>query len=415
MPLASTEPITTPGATAPDEHRQWLTLPDCKRVLVVVHTLVYGLRLQDVFPLLRADLRVNVVFTVAPHQFNAGAADFLRSLGATVMPWREALRTDFDLALAAGSKGVEQLRGPLLRLPHGAGHVKLNHRPALGPDRTIGGIGRSYLTWEGRVVPAAVALAHRADLDELARWCPEALPIAEVIGDGCYDRIAASLPLRQQYRRALGLREGERLVLTTSTWGRASSFNRIDALLPRLLAELPADRYRTALLVHPNVWAGHGRWQVNGWLPERARESVHLLPPETDWRQLLIAADYLIGDHGSVSLYGALTGTPTLLARFPAAGDLNPHSPGALLARTAPALSLTHSLAEQLDYAEQRLRPEESTAIAERISSEPGRFNHNVRALIYRLLGLGEPAHAPSDDPLPLPSALGSHDPGRLW
>ncbi|MGW6456745.1 hypothetical protein ACWF94_12615, partial [Streptomyces sp. NPDC055078] len=90
---------------------QWLTLPGLKRVLVVVHTEVYGQRLRDLLPLLESDLRVQVDFTIAPHAFNGGAARALRVLGATVVPWEEALRHEFDLVLAAGSQGVEQLRG----------------------------------------------------------------------------------------------------------------------------------------------------------------------------------------------------------------------------------------------------------------------------------------------------------------
>ncbi|GAA1164963.1 hypothetical protein F4556_006869 [Kitasatospora gansuensis] len=402
--MSSAAPRTKAGAPIRRNPGQWATLPDCKRVLFVIHTLVYGQRLQDLLPLLRADLRINVVFTVAPHAFNAGVPEFLHRLGGIVLPWREAVRTDFDLVLAAGSQGVEQLRGPLLRLPHGAGHIKLS-RLADTSDRSVGGLGRRYLTWQGRVVPSAIALAHRSDLDTLARSCPEALPVASVIGDACYDRIAASLPLREDYRRALGLRPAERLVLVCSTWGLGSSFNRLDALLPRLLAELPTDTYRTALLVHPNVFAGHGRWQIDAWLHAHARRGVGLIPPETDWRQLLIAADHLIGDHGSVTLYGALTRTPMLLARFPFQ-DVNPDSPAAQLARTAPALSLGHSLADQLAYTQERHRPAEFEAIAAGISSEPGGFNRNARALIYRLLGLGEPAYEPVTEPLPLPSPL---------
>lgn len=78
---------------------QWSTLSGRKKVLVLVHTEVYGKRLQDVLPLLESDLRVEVVFTIAPHAFNEGAARFLRDLGATVLPWQEAVRTEFDLAL----------------------------------------------------------------------------------------------------------------------------------------------------------------------------------------------------------------------------------------------------------------------------------------------------------------------------
>ncbi|GAA3352866.1 hypothetical protein [Saccharopolyspora gregorii] len=43
-----------------------------------------------------------------------------------------------------------------------------------------------------------------------------------------------------------------------------------------------------------------------------------LVPPEFGWRATLIASDYLIGDHGSVTTYGAVLGIPTLLGSFPA-------------------------------------------------------------------------------------------------
>ncbi|WP_052681740.1 ATP-binding protein [Saccharothrix sp. ST-888] len=143
--MASKSAGRPPVRRAPD---QWATLGGCKRVLVAVHTLVYGQRLQDIFELLRSDLRIQVVFTVAPHAFNPGVDAFLRGLGAAVLPWEEAVRSDFDLALAAGSQGIEQIRGPVVRLPHGAGNIKLS-RPADGGQRTVGGLGRSYLTWAG--------------------------------------------------------------------------------------------------------------------------------------------------------------------------------------------------------------------------------------------------------------------------
>ncbi|WP_441248467.1 hypothetical protein [Kitasatospora sp. McL0602] len=386
---------------------QWSTLPECRRVLAVVHTHVYWSRLREIVSLFRADLRIQVVFTVAPHAFNGGLRELLRGLGGTVLPWSEAVRTDFDLVLAAGSQGIEQIRGPLVRLPHGAGAIKLS-RPVEGPQRSVGGYGRPYLTWAGRVVPAAIALAHRSELQLLASGCPEALPVAEVIGDSCHDRIAASLHLREVYRRALGLRTGESFVLVSSTWGLGSSFNRLDALLPRLAAELPPDRFRTALLVHPNVWANHSRWQLDAWLS--GRHGIHLLPPETDWRQLLIAADYVIGDHGSVTLYATMTQAPILLARFPFQ-DVNPDSAAVQLARTAPALSAAHTLTDQLAYAQDRYRPEDYAAIARGISSEPGCFNRKARGLLYRVLGLGEPAYEPATELLDVPELLGGRRP----
>ncbi|WP_406114359.1 hypothetical protein [Kitasatospora purpeofusca] len=390
--------------------RRWATLTDCKEVLVVVHSTVYGQRLHDIYPLLGADLRVHVQFTVAPHAFNAGAAAHVRSLGGTVLPWEEAVGREFDLVLAAGSQGLEQLRGPLVRLPHGAGHIKLSPagtstEAGTGTARTVSGLGPEYIVRNGRVMPSAYALAHEEERAEVGRGCPEALPITEVVGDGCYDRIAAALPARERYRAALGLRPGERLVLVCSTWGSGSLFTRLDAVLPRLAGELPRRGYRTALLVHPNVAAAHGPWAVRSWATATARGAVTVLGPEEDWRPLLVAADFVIGDHGSVTLYGTMTGAPILLAEYPHR-DVNPRSPGAVLARTAPALSPAHPLTSQLDYAARQYRRSEYAAIAARISSEPGRFDRRMRRLLYRVLGLGEPAHLPEPPVLPLPAPL---------
>ncbi|MFJ5882052.1 hypothetical protein [Kitasatospora cineracea] len=401
----------------------WATLLDRKRVLAVVHTVVYGQRLREVCELLAADLRVQVVFTVAPHAFNEGVAAFLMGLGGTVVPWEQAVATEFDLVLAAGSQGIEQVRGPLVRLPHGAGHLKLaralppagsvtgvrEQRPADSNDgdgmREVSGLGRNYLLWEGRPNAAAYALAHRDDLAALERSCPEVVPIAEVVGDGDHDRILAALPRRAEYRAALGLGERERLVLLCSTWGPDSVFGGLDALLPRLVRELPAGRFRTALVVHPNVTAGHGGWQVRRWVEGVSGGAVALVAPQTDWRPLLVAADYVIGDHGSVTLYASLTGARILLARFPHR-NVNPDSPGVQLARTAPALDPAHPLDRQLAYADGLYRPEAYAAIGARISSEPGTFLPRIRRLLYRVLDLGEPAHPAAEPPLAPPAPL---------
>lgn len=387
---------------------QWLTLPHCKRVLVVVHTEVYGNRLRDVLPLLESDLRVQVDFTVAPHAFNAGARRAIPARSGHLLPWETALRRRFDLVLAAGSQGVHLLDGPLLRLPHGAGHIKLS-RPDddrdPGATRTVGGLGRRYLMRDGRVVPAALALAHRDDLGALRRHCPEALAVAEVVGDSAYDLLVTGLRSRPRIRAALGLRRGQKLVLVSSTWGLGSSFSRLDALLPRLLSELDPAVYRVAVLVHPNVRSGHGDWQVRSWLATPRGHGIAVVPPRTDWRSMVIAADWLIGDHGSVTLYGTLARVPILLARFPE-DDVNPDSPTAELARVAPALSPAHRLSEQLAYARSSYPAAEFARIARQLSSEPGRFGRNLRRVMYRLLRLGEPAHPPVLPPLPLPAPL---------
>ncbi|MCT2591009.1 hypothetical protein LHJ74_14000 [Streptomyces sp. N2-109] len=390
---------------------QWVTASGCKSILVVIHTLTYAQRLREVFSLVRGDRRIQVVFALAPHAFSDGAGDYLRARGITVIPWELAVRSEFDLALAAGSRGIEQVRAPLIRLSHGAGQIKLLRTPT-GPGpaelpRTPGMVSRQHLMSDGRVIPAAVAFAHDEDLAQLAVGCPEALPVATVVGDPCHDRIVASLARREEYRRALGLTQGQRLVVVPSTWGPSSAFGKLETLLPRLLAELPPDEYRVAALLHPNVWSGHGGWQVRGWLSGCLRRGLALVPPESDWQGLLIAADRIIGDHGSVTAYGALTGAPILLACYPHT-EVSTTSPAALLAAASCALDPVHPLREQLDFAAAERRPQDYARVCARLSSAPGDFARRMRKLIYRLLELGEPAYAAETEPVPLPAPLDS-------
>ncbi|MDH6518982.1 hypothetical protein M2163_004031 [Streptomyces sp. SAI-135] len=390
------------------EQGHWLTVRDCKRVLVVVHTVTFAQRLREVFELLETDLRVQLVFTVAPHAFGNGTTEYLRSLGIGTVPWEEARRAEFDLALAAGSRGVHELRAPVVRVSHGAGQIKLlTDVTALAPGepRPPGMLSRRHLLHEGRLVPAAIVYAHDRDLEELSRTCPEALAVAHVAGDPCVDRILAGLPGRDAYRRALGIEDGQRLVVVTSTWGPASTFGRLDSLLPQLLSQLPDDGYRVAMLVHPNVFAGHGTRQVHRWLSCSRGRGLAVVPPEADWQAPLIAADWIIGDHGSLTAYGTLTEATLLLSAGPRR-EVSASSPAALLSAVAPVVAPGYPLAEQLDYAAQLHRPGQYDHVAASLSSAPGQFHRRMRSVLYRLLGLGEPARPPLLTPPPPPPEL---------
>lgn len=375
---------------------------------MVVHTVTFAQRLREVFGLLETDLRIQLVFTVAPHAFGSGATEFLQSLGITAVPWKEALRAEFDLALVAGFRGVHELRTPVVRISHGAGHIKLLTDVSTltpGERRSPGMLSRQHLLHEGRLVPAAIVYAHDRSLEELARSCPEALPVASVVGDPCVDRITAGRPRREFYRRELGIEDGQRLVVVTSTWGPTSTFGRLDSLLPQLLSQLPGDGYRVAMLVHPNVFAGHGTRQVHGWLSCCQSRGIVVVPPEADWQALLIAADWIIGDHGSLTAYGTLTEATMLLTAGPRR-EVSACSPAALLSAAAPVVSPVYPLAEQLEYAAQLHRPEQYEDVAASLSSAPGQFHRRMRSVVYRMLGLGEPARPPLVTPPPPPPSL---------
>ncbi|TDB92857.1 hypothetical protein [Actinomadura sp. 7K534] len=379
---------------------RWATRRECKTVLVVVHTVTSGQRVLEAARLLENDLRIRVVFTQAPSVFGAGVRDFLAGIGAAQVPWEQATSTEFDLALAASLQGLHEVHAPLIVMPHGAGHNKLVVRRkgrAVGA-RVAYDLDAQRLVHDGTLVPSSIVLAHSEDLGHLGRSCPEAVPAAVVCGDPCYDVLVASLECRPSYQVALGAGDGRKLVVVTSTWGPKSLLARRAELWSRLLAELPEDEFQIVALLHPNVWFGYGTWQVRAWLADCLRSGLSLVPPEADWRAVLAAADWIIGDHGSVTAYGAVTGVPVLMGSF-AAGDCRPGSAQSLLGEIAPRVSARGSLRRQLRQAAEGFDADRHREVVRRLSSEPGRFNRNMRQLIYRRLRLRVPASVPATLP----------------
>lgn len=122
---------------------RWATRRVRRRVLAVVHTVTAGQRLMDAVRLLEGDARLQVFFTAAPDVFNHGVAELLDRLKGLVLPWHQAVQTEFDLALAASHGGLHELQAPVVVLPHGAGHNKLVAPKGRCPRRRCAGRLRS--------------------------------------------------------------------------------------------------------------------------------------------------------------------------------------------------------------------------------------------------------------------------------
>lgn len=398
---------------------RWATRQVRKRVLAVAHTVTAGQRLLEAVRLLEGDPRVQVFFTAAPDVFSHGVTGFLSELKGLVLPWSQAVRTKFDLALAAAHGSLHELHAPVIVMPHGAGYNKLVSAPKRGravAGPNVYGMSRQRLVRDGTLVPEAIVLSHEEDRTRLGQECPEALPVAEVIGDPCFDRITESLSSRALYRAALGVAPGRRLVLCSTTWGPGSLFARDWELLERLVSDLPRHEYRVAMMLHPNVWNGHGEYQVRSWFAGLARAGLILLGPGEDWCGALVAADALVGDHGSVSLYGTMTGIPVLLGSCSAESfaGLDPRSPLSELHSLAPQLRPDRPLHRQLGRSVTAHRPDRYQRIAARITSEPGRYARRMRALMYRKLRLRPSALRPVTGPAALPSAVRYDEAGGL-
>jgi len=378
---------------------RWLTRTGCRRVLAVVPHMTAGTRLADVVPLLEADARVQIAFSTpdGPDTW-PGVDEYLRHSGGLVLPWHQATRMRFDLALASSHVGIDEVEAPVMVLPHGTAGI----RSRVSPQGTeVTGHPRDLLVRDGRVVPKAMVFAHEDDARRMCRVFPEAASRVVVAGDVCYDRIRASMPLRLRYRDAAGVEAHQKLVVVSSTWSPHSLFGGNLDLITRLAAALPAPGYRMMVALHPLTWSAHGTRQVRAWLADALEAGTRLLPPEEGWRAALVASDCVIGDHGSVTQYAAGLGKPVLLNPGSVL-DVRKGSLADRLWRTAPALDPARSLRRQVDELVAGGVRSRFPAIEKRITSMPGEAAARLREEIYRILGMPEPDRPVHVAPVPL-------------
>ncbi|HVN12035.1 MAG TPA: hypothetical protein VMT69_08070 [Kineosporiaceae bacterium] len=390
----------------------WATLETERTALLVVHNTTTLNRLLDLIDVLAGDRRVQCLAT---SELEDPFADRLpgevEAVGLAAIPWQQAARADVDLILSTSHHGrLADLHGPLVLLPHGAGFGKYSPGTSTGA-RTVFGLAPEWLLHDGHPLAAALGVPHPDQIGVLAEQVPAAVTGAVVIGDRTFDRILASLPCRRRYRAALGVPDGGRLVVISSTWGACGTLGTWPQLPGRLLAELLTDDVRVALVAHPNIWAWHGPYQLRAWLTDAVDRGLLLVPPLQGWQAALVAADVVVGDHGSVTVYGAALGRPTLLAAFPS-DDVVPGTAAALLGRSASRLDPGRGLSEQLGACMQGWTPEDSAAIAELVTSVPGEASARLAALFSGLLRLDVPLTPAPARPYGLPIPTGND--GRL-
>ncbi|MCZ0990700.1 hypothetical protein O1M54_43265 [Streptomyces diastatochromogenes] len=242
----------------PDAHR-WRTFPAERTLVVAARTVTSTVRVLESLPPCCATTPGERRLAHDPTSaFAAGVLDLLHASGCRVMPWEQLAHVKADLVLTA-SENVELPEGdcPVLVLPHGVGFQK-RVPDARGPHDRLSGLVPDALLESGR---AWLAVSH-PDQERQPRRPPEDRGPHPPAGRPCFDELLAGRPRRHAYREALGVSEGQRLVVVSSTWGTTSLLGRHPDLPVRLLGGLPHDEYRVAAVVHPNVWSAHGAWQI---------------------------------------------------------------------------------------------------------------------------------------------------------
>jgi hypothetical protein len=383
--MHASQPLRVPVGS---DAGRWSTFHGEKTLVVAARTVTSTVRVLECLPaLLRGDGRVTVVFAHDPSSaFNDGVLDLLHDAGCRVIPWEQVSHAEPDLILTA-SENIDVPDGhcPVLVLPHGIGFQK-QVPDARAPGERLSGVVPDSLLESGR---AWLAISHPGQEEQLLSSHPKATGRTLLVGDPCFDELLVSADRAGSFRRALGVPDGHRLVMLSSTWGPTSLLGQDPGLAARVLAALPYDEFRVAAIVHPNVWSGHGSWQIRNILAPALDAGLMLIPHIHAWRSALVAADVVVGDHGSVTLYGAALGKPVVLGAF--GSDAVPGTAVAALGRAAPRLDAHDDVHGQLVSALDRQRPELFAGVAEGAFHQPGRALPRLRTALYDLLGLPEP------------------------
>lgn len=382
------------------------TWPVHRQALVVVRNFTSWDRLTDLLPLFAGDPRIKVEYTVdRGSNFSAGLERHLESLGIEITPWEDAIEHEYEVVLAAHANAhLRQLRGPVFVLPHGIGYNRLAAEKT-GDHRTATGVSARELTYEGDVIPTVIGVAHPLQLEQVKRSWPPAADRVRVIGDPTFDRMMASTVRRREYRRALGVGDDRRLVVVSSTWGQHSLLGQTQDFVQSLVAQLPMDEYQVALVLHPNIWIGHIQYNVEEVFRDARDGGLLLVPPDRGWRAALIAADLVLGDHGSVTFYGAALGRPTAQVTDGLV-ELDPDSALAMFCRDSVRLDRWGGLQEQVvalieNYGTPRTAPSVDDTIAARTQSW-----RIIRDTLYELMDLKPSEDQPRMLPVPLPRPL---------
>ncbi|MFI1224842.1 MULTISPECIES: hypothetical protein [unclassified Streptomyces] len=386
--MHASQPLRVPVGS---DAGRWNTFHGEKTLVVAARTVTSTVRVLECLPaLLRGDSRVTVVFAHDPTSaFNDGVLDLLHDAGCRVIPWEQVSHADPDLILTA-SENIDVPDGhcPVLVLPHGIGFQK-QVPDARAPGDRLSGVVPDSLLESGR---AWLAISHPGQEEQLLSSHPKASGRTLLVGDPCYDELLGSADRAGAYRRALGVPDAHRLVVLSSTWGPTSLFGQDPELAARVLAALPYDEFRVAAIVHPNVWSGHGSWQIRTILAPALDAGLMLIPHIHAWRSALVAADLVVGDHGSVTLYGAALGKPVLLGAF--GSEAVPGTAMAALGRAAPRLDAHGDVHAQIVAALAVQRPELFATVTEGAFHQPGRALPRLRSALYDLLGLPRPVSA---------------------
>jgi hypothetical protein len=225
--------------------------------------------------------------------FNNHVAAMFDALGAQLVKHGELdVHVDFIMT-ATENANVDDVHAPIFYLPHGVGMHK--NLPISGK------VGMKVSGTVDQLRPnSVVGMSYGSSQNGV------------LVGDPSYDQMLNSGHLVHVYRKVLGVRQ-RKLIVIASTWSEHSLMGRFPKLAAELLSQLDYDEYALAIVMHPNIWDYDSALEIERIFRHEVSSGACIIKPDQGWQATLLAADVVIGDHGSLSLYAAAIGKPLLL------------------------------------------------------------------------------------------------------
>ena len=384
---------------------------DCY-LLVVVRTHTSLDRVLELLEVIGQGVELAIKFVLdVGSSFAREVRDKLTGLGAEEVTWEYARSTYWHGILAAHVdhqlSGLTKLSGNLFVIPHGIGYNR-KRLASTGGRPGPAGLSSYELTASGEVFPALIGLSSS---EQLSRMCVEARSRAVVIGDMVRDKLVAHAHLQQFFKEDLGVSD-KKLIVVSSTWGRLSTYGAARKVITRLVADLPSDEYAVALVLHPNIWFGESRFEAKVALRDELASGLMLID-HTTWQGAIIAADLVVGDHGSVTGYPVAMGKPVLTAAD-GSPELDKNSPLAALHAELPDISHERAVREQVEHAMNSHCPEMWKRYTDKLFELPGEGLAAAANALRDLMGLppltGSPRPLEVETPKVVePKATNSH------
>lgn len=132
-------------------------------------------------------------------------------------------------------------------------------------------------------------------------------------------RLKKASEKKEDYRKALGIPEGKKVVSIWGSWNKESLFHVLGSKLFDVCRELKGENYEFIFSIHPREYQRYDEQIAPlGELVEQQREKGFMVrSPGEEWLPYIMASDIIVVDYSSMLSLAVLAGKKVILSEFP--------------------------------------------------------------------------------------------------